>query len=164
MQFVLFNQFGLYTESKEEEQMGVGMPAALKLQEFGAHVAAVFGSEPYHVGSSVESKTGWRDVDVRMILTDEEWIAWGFGHPDYVEHRDPKWIALCLAFSALGRDMTGLPIDFQIQQQTRANKQHKGPRNALGFVPHRFVPDEQLDAPTWTQHLQEKNNQNDGGR
>ena len=130
--------------------MGVGMPATLKLQEFGSQVQAVFGSNPYHVGSSVENKTGWRDVDVRMILTDEEWIAWGFGHPDYVEHRDEKWVALCLAFSALGREMTGLPIDFQIQQMTRANERYGGHRrDALGFVPHRFVPDAHLDAPTW---------------
>lgn len=120
--------------------MGVGMPASLKLHEFGSHVWSVFGGPPYHVGSSVENKTGWRDVDVRMILDDEEWWkVWGFGDPDYVMHRDEKWIALCLAFSTLGREMTGLPIDFQIQPRTWANKKFKGRRDALGFVPWRLV-------------------------
>ncbi|MFA6046341.1 MAG: hypothetical protein WC718_15260 [Phycisphaerales bacterium] len=117
------------------------MPAELKLQAFGAYVRAAFGELPYHVGSSLENKTGWRDVDVRVILDDDDWQRWGFCDPDYVGHRDEKWIALCLAFSALGREMTGLPIDFQIQPQTWANKKFRGMRGALGFVPHSFVGD-----------------------
>jgi hypothetical protein len=39
-----------------------------------------------------------------------------------------------LAWSMLGRQMTGLPIDFQIQQQTLANDEFDGPRSALMFV------------------------------
>jgi|SRR5665213_1053452 len=114
--------------------MGVGMPAELKLQEFGSQVWNAFGSPPYHVGSSMPAvnKDGWRDVDVRMILSDEDWVAWGLGDP---HSPNGKWVALCWAFSEMGKSITGLPIDFQIQQQTRANKVYGGEgRAALGIV------------------------------
>jgi hypothetical protein len=109
------------------------MPAMLKLDEFGSQVWHVFGGPPYHVGSSVEGK-GWRDVDVRVILMDDEWEAWGLGDPT---NPNAKWVALCWAFAEMGKAMTGLPIDFQIQQATEANRRFptKGhPRSALGCV------------------------------
>lgn len=122
--------------------MGVGMPAALKLDEFGAHVDSVFGWNPMHVGSSLKNKRDWRDVDVRLILPDDEYEAWGFGDPRYPEFNE-KWVAMVLAFSALGREMTGLPIDFQIQQMTRANNMYADraeyPRAALGIVAWRMA-------------------------
>jgi hypothetical protein len=37
--------------------------------------------------------------------------------------------------------MTGLPIDFQIQQQTWANTTYSGPRGALGMVALRIKED-----------------------
>lgn len=114
--------------------MGVGMPAELKLHEFGSQVWFAFGEIPYQVGSSVRSKQ-WRDVDVRVILSDKKWEEYGFGDPERV-HRNGKWCALCLAFSALGREMTGLPIDFQIQQATDADR-YVGDRSALGVIPLR---------------------------
>src|SRR5262249_48131802 len=117
--------------------MGVGMPAHLWLHEFGSQVWAAFGTPPYHVGSSLEEKE-WRDVDVRLILADEDYEALGLGKPN-MPHHNGKWVALCLAFSALGRQMTGLPIDFQIQQRSRANAEYDGPRSALGVVALRLV-------------------------
>jgi hypothetical protein len=117
--------------------MSVGMPAMLRLEEFGSQVWHAFGTPPYLVGSALEGK-GWRDVDVRLILTDDEYEAMGLGHPQRT-HVNGKWAALCLAFSALGKEMTGLPIDFQIQQQTWANKHYDGPRSALGVVQLRFT-------------------------
>lgn len=116
---------------------GVGMPAALKLDEFGSQVWHAFGEPPYLVGSATSSKQ-WRDVDVRLILSDEVYEQMGLGDPQYPSHNG-KWVALCLAFGALGREMTGLPIDFQIQQQTLANKKFKGFRNALGVVALRLA-------------------------
>jgi hypothetical protein len=110
--------------------MSVGMPQGILLKEFGKKIRDAFGTHAYHVGSSLMNKTGWRDVDVRLLLEDEQYEAWGFGDPKY-PHNNPKWIALVLAFSALGEEMTGLPIDFQIQQITLANKEHEGPRGAL---------------------------------
>jgi hypothetical protein len=121
---------------------GVGMPETLWLDEFGSKVWDAFGGPPYLVGSALTGQKGkWRDVDVRVILSDEEYAAWGFGDPLY-ERQNAKWIVLCLAFSALGKQMTGLPIDFQIQQQTHANELFKledgRSRSALGLVPLRF--------------------------
>lgn len=116
--------------------MYVGMPAALMLQEFGSQVWHAFGTPPYLVGSALHTKQ-WRDVDVRLILPDDEYAALGLGKPN-LPHHNGKWVALCMAFSALGRQMTGLPIDFQIQQQTRANAEYDGPRSALCVVALRF--------------------------
>lgn len=114
------------------------MPAALKLQEFGSQVWAAFGEPPYQVGSSLKSKK-WRDVDVRLILDDVEYERLGFGRPDD-QHGSERWAAMVLAFCALGREMTGLPIDFQIQPRSMANKLYpKEPRSALGHVALRIV-------------------------
>lgn len=118
--------------------MGVGMPQALFLEEFGSQVWHAFGTPPYLVGSALAGKT-WRDVDVRLILSDGEYEQQGLGDPRF-PHHNGKWVALCLAFSSLGKQMTGLPIDFQIQEQTHANATfEKQPRSALGMVDLRFV-------------------------
>lgn len=124
------------------------MPGALLLDMFGSYVWDAFGDPPYHVGSSLETEKGttewggarlnkgqWRDVDVRLIMDDKEFEAM-FGS-DKDLHRCAKWNATCLAWSAFGRTLTGLPIDFQIQSQTMANKED-GLRSAIGLVPHRF--------------------------
>jgi hypothetical protein len=120
--------------------MGVGMPTDLLLHEFGSQVWAAFGDCPYLVGSALKNKQ-WRDVDVRLILPDDEYERMGLGNPKYPHHNE-KWVSLVLAYSALGKAMTGLPIDFQIQQQTDANQQfsqHDGHiRSALGFIPLRM--------------------------
>jgi hypothetical protein len=109
------------------------MPATLYLNEFGSQVWAAFGDCPYHVGSSLQGEREAKDVDVRLILTDDEYAAMGLGDPRQ-PHLNGKWVALCMAFSALGEKMTGLPIDFQIQQMTHANETNTGPRSALGIV------------------------------
>lgn len=117
--------------------MSVGMPQELLLQEFGSQVWAVFGSCPYLVGSALNEKSGWRDVDVRMILDDAIWEAMDLGPTDQVM-QNAKWVSLCLAYSALGKAMTGLPIDFQLQKQTEANAKFPGNRSALGVIPLRM--------------------------
>lgn len=118
---------------KSDAGPGTGMPASIYLDEFGILVHDVFGEHPYLVGSALRGKD-WRDVDVRLILDDETYIAWGFGTPTETHH-SPKWVALVLAFSALGTRMTGLPVDFQIQQRTWANDAYKNERrSALGVA------------------------------
>lgn len=113
---------------------GVGMPDALKLEQFGALLARAFCGGTYHavfhVGSSLQT-TAWRDVDVRVMLPDDRYEALGLGDPER-PHSNPRWVALTLALSALGREMTGLPIDCQLQQITHANANHSGGRSALG--------------------------------
>lgn len=110
------------------------MPAGIWLTKFGVIVADYFGHVPYHVGSSLASK-GWRDVDVRLILDDADFDA-RFG-TDRSAETNPKLGAITLAFSVLGQQMTGLPIDFQIQPRTWANEKYPGIRSALIEVrPH----------------------------
>jgi len=114
--------------------MGVGMPRWILLQKFGELIRDAFGEIPYHVGSSVMNKV-WRDVDVRLILDDEDYVLLGFGNPELPEY-NRCWRAVCRAWCALGRDVTGLPIDFQIQSNTFANtsfssKEEKHIRSAL---------------------------------
>jgi hypothetical protein len=110
--------------------MGVGMPQHLLLEEFGEHVFRAFGHICYHVGSSLTQKDGWRDVDVRLMIPDEEYAQMGLGDPERgPENR--RWVSLILAWSSFGRSLTGLPIDFQIQQSTYGNTIGKGPRSAL---------------------------------
>lgn len=95
------------------------------LSLFGAHVDRAFGHVAYHVGSSLTEKSGgWRDVDVRLLLPDDEFDAL-FGEDE------GKLLMWNLAWSALGREMTRLPIDFQFQRQTDANAEFSGPRSAL---------------------------------
>jgi predicted nucleotidyltransferase len=111
--------------------MSVGMPQEILLQQFGELIHDAFGDWPYLVGSALQGKQ-WRDVDVRLILSDEDYERLtGDKVPINPPILNRKWAALCLAFSTLGREMTGLPIDFQIQQRTEANRQYDGPRSAL---------------------------------
>lgn len=100
--------------------MGVGMPNTLMLQRFGELVYRAFGWMPYHVGSSLRDKTGWRDVDVRVLVPDEDWARLELGTPGR-EVENARWCAITLAWATFGRHLTGLPIDFQLQQQSYAN-------------------------------------------
>jgi len=108
--------------------MSTGMPAGIWLIKFGVLVRDYFGHIPYHVGSSLDRKD-WRDVDVRLILPDDEFAAL-FGS-NRSSDTNRKLAAVTLAFAALGKAMTGLPIDFQIQTVSWANEHYKGPRSAL---------------------------------
>ena len=105
---------------KKIVDIGVGMPAWLKLLQFGEYVYAGFGHVSYLVGSALYGKQ-WRDVDVRLLIPDDEWKELKFGDP---KHRDgnARLCAVTLAWTSLGREMTGLPIDFQIQQSSWANE------------------------------------------
>lgn len=137
-----------------DRRIGVGMPAALLLDQFGAYLWDAFGDHgpAYLVGSAIkgDKSAGTRDVDVRLLMDDEAYAAEGFGVPNQDEHRNAKWVATCLAWSTFGRAFTGLPIDFQIQQRSWANEHHKSEngdvRSALGLTPSRFKqPDPAAD-------------------
>lgn len=110
--------------------MSVGMPQGILLRRFGVVCAEAFGVIcAYQVGSSLQKKE-WRDVDVRVMLPDDVYAEMGLGDPEHPQH-NRKWVAFTLAFSALGKQMTGLPIDFQLQQVSHANANNDGVRNAL---------------------------------
>jgi hypothetical protein len=110
--------------------MGVGPQAGWLLKLFGAHVHQAFGHTAYHVGSSLTEKRGWRDVDVRLMLPDDEYAAY-FGDWQTPEYNGSKRLMWNFAWSSLGKQMTGLPIDFQFDPLTLANENHDGPRSAL---------------------------------
>lgn len=116
---------------------GIGMPTSIMFQHYGRVLYEFFGHTPYHVGSSLraslQEEGTWRDVDVRMILPDEVFDDM-FGALTKPRCLNLKWNAACLAFSALGRDMTGLPIDFQIDRKTEANLEHDAPRSAMNLM------------------------------
>lgn len=91
-------------------------------------IVEAFGEMPYLVGSVQERTAGpWSDVDVRLMLDDDAYDALFAGtRPEYQTMLD-------LVFSVYLRDMTGLPIDFQIQRTSQANEHHGSkPRNPLG--------------------------------
>ena len=123
---------------EESRGVGPGMPGFLYLEIFGSVVWDVFGTPPYLVGSAANSKQ-WRDVDVRLILDDADYDDLISPSPGCPEHSNGKWAGLCMAFSALGKEMTGLPVDFQIQRCTQANERFPGVRKALGLCGHRFL-------------------------
>lgn len=113
----------------------IGMPGGLYLDEFGAKVRDAFGEFPYQVGSSIRGDS-FRDVDVRLMLDDADYEAMFPGVKERTdEYLCAKWVVLCQAFSELGHRMTGLPIDFQIQRASEANRLYPdGPRSALGIL------------------------------
>lgn len=115
--------------------MKIGQPQSMLLQQFGTLVQKAFGTHSvYHVGSSLtRNDEGWRDVDVRLMLDDEEWKNLGLMEPAE-SHLDPKWRTLCIVFSHYGKYMTGLPIDFQIQRVKEANEEFKGTRSYCGVI------------------------------
>lgn len=112
--------------------MGVGQPQGILMHQFGDLVADAFGTENvYHVGSSLSKKEGWRDVDVRVLLSDEQWESLGLLEPKD-SHWDPKWRSFCIVFSHYGKHITGLPIDFQLQRIREANEEFPHNRSHMG--------------------------------
>lgn len=113
--------------------MSTGMPQGIWLNKFGVMVNDAFGHVPYHVGSSLKGKD-WRDVDVRLILPDDEFEALFGGIHNY---NNVKLAAMTLAFCALAKEMTGLPVDFQFQSQSHASRVYgKDMRSALIELPY----------------------------
>lgn len=95
------------------------------LLDWAASVQQTFKGEMcYHVGSSLHTKD-YRDVDVRLILNDSDFDALA---------QRVKIDRLNLAVSLWGNQVTGLPIDFQVQRMTEANAEFPGPRNALFYL------------------------------
>lgn len=105
-------------------------PARLMLARFGEEVFHAVGVA-FLVGSALD-RADYRDVDVRVILEDDAFDRLA-ALTDIAQGRQSSFN---LAFSALGERMTGLPIDFQIQRMTEANRDFDGTRQAL-FVARR---------------------------
>lgn len=109
-------------------------PHQLHRLDLACRPLAGVGFGPFLVGSAMEH-SGYRDVDVRLILDDDAWDGmFGESADDKGEaHHHPWWLAVCAALSHWLSDVSGLPVDFQIQRQTQANEHYAGlPRNSLG--------------------------------
>jgi hypothetical protein len=89
-------------------------------------ITEAFSNAPFLVGTAGVRGSAYRDVDVRLILTDKEYRklkrAVGKRGITLMGFAIGEWLA----------NRTGMPIDFQIQQMTSANAQHDGMRNPLG--------------------------------
>lgn len=90
---------------------------------------------PYHVGSSLH-RPDFRDVDVRIIMPDRDYDALFPGAERGVrEMVNARWSVMCASISLYLSQASGLPVDFQFQQQTGANDRYPGPRHPLGIFP-----------------------------
>lgn len=129
--------------------MSIGQPQGMLLNQFGMLLWDAFGEVAYHVGSSLTTgKTrDWRDVDVRILLPDETWESMGLGNPEN-PHTNRKWRALCITFSEYGRHLTGLPIDFQLQQSSHANANYP---SSKGCSRSALIVVNQTENPVWRQ-------------
>lgn len=108
-------------------------PHFYKLNQACAIINQAFGNGfgCYLVGSSREHRD-YRDVDVRLILDDDEYERlFGAGG----SYTNALWSLMCVTISDWLSQQSGLPVDFQIQQQTQANVDHPGAgrRSALGI-------------------------------
>lgn len=90
-----------------------------------------FGYCIYLVGSSTERRD-YRDVDVRCILSDEEYARLFPGITGNAG-LNAFWSILSSSISLYLSQHSGLPVDFQFQQQTKANAEYNGPRHPLGI-------------------------------
>lgn len=117
----------------------VGAPAIFKLEQCCAVLNKAYRPHDsfgcYLVGSALE-RPDWRDVDIRMIMTDDGFRREFPDVPDISyacwEH-DPKWVLITVSIAEWMRAQTGLPVDFQMHPRTFANARHSGPRSAMGL-------------------------------
>jgi hypothetical protein len=113
--------------------LGVGMPAWIMLNEYGRMLHQAFGCYPLLVGSALARKDP-RDIDVRIVLDDDRYQRL-VGKLDECDRAGTRWAMLCAAFSALGRQVTGLPIDFQLKTAASAAPEAGYPRLPFGVSP-----------------------------
>lgn len=121
--------------ARRKKGVYVGAPACFALELACEQLNRAFAGRNrfccYLVGSALQ-RPDWRDVDVRLIMHDEDFAEL---FPDAGDHweQDPRWLIMTVAISRHLSEATGLPIDFQFQPQTHANKRHNGPRNPMGL-------------------------------
>lgn len=98
----------------------------LLLDHWGHRLYRAFGKMPYLVGSVIQGRRDYRDVDVRM-LTPDNLVMDQF--TEGVRCRE----AINLGITLWGRQATGLPIDFQMQPDDEFHGYDGYPRGALGI-------------------------------
>lgn len=111
----------------------IAAPHYFNLNQACRTLTEAFGFNVYLVGSALTTRDH-RDVDVRCILPDEHYARLfpGLsGNPSL----NALWSVMCSSISLWLSQATGLPVDFQIQQQTEANAEFPGAagRHPLGI-------------------------------
>ena len=92
-----------------------------------------FGRGTYQVGSSLHTAS-YRDVDIRHIMSDEEFDAHFPGATKGI-HYQAKLKFMNMVISDWLKSQTCLPIDFQFQRQSDANREFPTQqRNAIGIL------------------------------
>ena len=127
------------TKPRRVKNCYVGPPAIFKLQQACQQINQAWshldGFGCYLVGSCLE-RPDFRDVDVRMILSDAGFAA-EFPDVASIDHAvwefDAKWLLLTVSIGEWLRAQTGLHVDFQFQPQSFANRHHGGGRQAIGL-------------------------------
>jgi len=119
-----------------EKSCYIGQPDHATLLQIGHLIKMSFGVIPYLVGSAT-TRPDFRDIDIRAILDDSDFdLLFGAGANDVLSARlSIMNAAMSRHFSAMSG---GLPIDFQFQRRTDANKRYEGPRQPLGMFQKEF--------------------------
>ena len=108
----------------------IGAPEAYSLDQVANFVNKAFGGTCYLVGSATETRD-FRDVDVRMIFSNEKYVAlFGDTHGGHSYF----WSLVCVSVSEYMTKRTGLKVDFQIQKRANVTKADWDKiRNPLGL-------------------------------
>lgn len=120
---------------KREKFCYVGVPAIFKLHMACKHLRSAFPSHGCYLVGSATERPDWRDVDVVMMLSDNDFrrlfpTALLQGQWEF----DPRWQILTVAISDWLSTQTGLPVDFKFQPTKWANEKHDKPRHPLGIT------------------------------
>lgn len=106
------------------------------LDQWGRQLQEVFGETPYLVGSVARAARDPRDVDVRMLLPEGAgWIA----------ATRLRLLHVNLSVTMWGRQVTGLPVDFQFQPPNDFHTYDDERRSALGISTRVAVREAQED-------------------
>lgn len=101
-----------------------------KLDHWCQSLRVSFKTHVYLVGSVLTGKD-WRDVDVRIVISDEAF-----------ESIPMQTLDLDMLLSEWGQNQTDLPIDCQVQSASEFST-YKGPRNPRGIFPTQPPPPKQ---------------------
>jgi hypothetical protein len=122
-----------------ERTCWVGAPEVFALSQCALIVEKAMGDACYLVGSATQRRD-FRDVDVRMIVSDEKW-AMLFGNQQNGEIV-PFWSLLCTAVSEWMARRTGLKVDFQVQARSSVRQiDWEKPRIPLAVFPINIGPE-----------------------
>ena len=92
------------------------------LDHWCASLRSTFGRTPYLCGSVLQ-RADWRDVDIRIQLTNKE-----------MHHLPLNRLDLNMMLSEWGKRVTGLPIDCQVQSADAFHEHDGEPRNPRGWI------------------------------